>query len=52
MPHDFMLFFPTLPSPGCKVQRTFIVIVLEVDASPKPDKVFQTANVALTTGIM
>jgi hypothetical protein len=41
-----------LHSPGCKVQGTLIVIVLEVDTGSKSDQVLQTANVTLTTCIM
>lgn len=44
--------FTLEPSPGCKVQGTLIVIVLEVDTGPKSDEVLQTADVALATCIV
>ena len=52
MSHNFIVFLPSSLSPGCKVQGTFIVIILEVDAGSKPDKILQTADMALTTCIM
>jgi len=37
---------------GCKVQRTLIVVVFQVDARPQPDEVLQRADMPIPTGVV